>query len=413
MSLVLGSFYLMIRFIDDFFLFPGGIGDEWYFTNDLKYFIEHGYSNSVIRGISIPFTLISYLFFLITNDVSESLRITGTFFTLTLIIYFAFRQSLIIKNKKNLFIYLLFLISTTGGSFYGTNDSIFFTSLVIFFHELLFVEKKSFYDYSLLFISAIFLVMSRPIIIIYLTIFFLSLLIYKIFNKGYNLGKVSFQIFNAFLIGILVALIFNYPKLVNGDYSLSFSTKTTTSEHYIANDINWVEWFYYSQLMHNQNGSGFFAPMIDWSDVRNQKALNDDLALPQSFADYLINYKLFIIKRFPKSLIEISFFSIRYVGLLLLLIPLFLFCGLRKNKILDNQLLLIITIFIGIVSWAILWPHVVQHRHLYPFYVFLLFIYSSKNFDSKVLININYVNILIIDLLIFWTLWKESFFYKI
>ena len=152
--------------------------------------------------------------------------------------------------------------------------------------------------------------------------------------------------------------------------------------------------------------------MVKWADVRTYKALHGDSNLPKSFSDYLINYKLFIMKRFPKSLIEISIFSIRYVGLLLLLLPIVTHYGLRKYNKLHNQLLMI-TILIGISAWAILMPIVVQQRHLYPFYVLLLFIYSSRGFKPSFLISINSLNILVIDVIIFWTLWKENLFYRI
>ena len=116
-----------------------------YFTNDLNYLIENGYYNSVIRGISIPFTLISNIFFQFTGDISTSLRITGSLFTFILILYFMLRQSLIIENKKTYFIYFLFLISTTGGSFYGTNDSIFFTLFKYFFLAIIVKQKNPWY----------------------------------------------------------------------------------------------------------------------------------------------------------------------------------------------------------------------------------------------------------------------------
>ena len=411
-SLILSILYLSIRFIDDFFLFSGGVGDEWYFTNDLRYFIENGYYNSVIRGISIPFTLLSYIFFLITDEISVSLRITGALFTFILILYFLFRKSLIIKNKKTYFIYFLFLISTTGGSFFGTNDSIFFTSLIIFFHELLYIEEHSKYNHLLLSVSATLLVMSRPLVIIYLTVFLFSLLIYKIAYKDYDLSKILYKIFKVYLIAMILALLFNYPKIINEDYRLSYSTKITTPVHYIAKDINWVQWFYYSQLIHEQNGSGYFAPLVEWTDVRTYKELNGDLNLPKSFSDYLINYKMFIIKRFPKSIIEISTYSIRYVGLLLLLLPITVYYGLKKNEKLHNLLLMLIILF-GISAWSILIPHVVQHRHLYPYYILLLFIYTSRGLKPSFLISIHSLNILIIDVIIFWTLWKENLFYRI
>ena len=234
----------------------------------------------------------------------------------------------------------------------------------------------------------------------------------KIFQKEYNLKKIFSKISLVFLSTIIIVLLFNYPKIFSGEYTLSFSTKTTSSEHYIAKDINWVQWFYFSQLVHNQNGSGYFAPMVEWKDVQSYKQLNGDATLPKSFSDYLINYKVFIMKRLPKSLLEVSMISIRYVGLLLILLPLVAYNDFRKKLPLNNLLLIFIIIF-GIVSWVILMPQLVQHRHLFPYYVLLLFIYTSKTPKPGFLMNINSINIIIIDIIIVWTLWKESFFYRI
>jgi len=276
----------------------------------------------------------------------------------------------------------------------------------------LMINRFNKYNHLLLIISSTLAIISRPVVILYLVVFLFSLMSIKIFQKEYNLKKIFSKISLVFLSTIIIVLLFNYPKIFSGEYTLSFSTKTTSSEHYIAKDINWVQWFYFSQLVHNQNGSGYFAPMVEWKDVQSYKQLNGDATLPKSFSDYLINYKVFIMKRLPKSLLEVSIISIRYVGLLLLLLPLVAYNDFRKKLPLNNLLLIFIIIF-GIVSWVILMPQLVQHRHLFPYYVLLLFIYTSKTPKPGFLMNINSINIIIIDIIIVWTLWKESFFYRI
>ena len=78
---------------------------------------------------------------------------------------------------------------------------------------------------------------------------------------------------------------------------------------------------------HDQNGLGIL-PMVKRKDVRSYKQLNGDTTA-KSFTDYLINYKVFIMKR-CKSLVEVSMISIRYVNMLLLL-PLVAYNDFRKK----------------------------------------------------------------------------------
>ena len=67
-SLIFCVFYFFIMFIDRLFLSFKGIGDEIVFINELKYFIEYGYSNAVIEGTSIPIMLLSSFVFKIITD---------------------------------------------------------------------------------------------------------------------------------------------------------------------------------------------------------------------------------------------------------------------------------------------------------------------------------------------------------
>ena len=70
-SLILCVFYFFIRFVDSFFLSFKGIGDEIVFINELKYFINYGYSNAVIEGTSIPLMLLSSFIFKIIPGSSR------------------------------------------------------------------------------------------------------------------------------------------------------------------------------------------------------------------------------------------------------------------------------------------------------------------------------------------------------
>ena len=128
-SLFLSCFYILIQFIDLIFLFPKNIGDEWYFSKDLKFFIKNGYYLSVLNGTSIPYTLLSGLMYSFLEDISLSLRMANATMVFFVILYFQFRKNLFVDNHKVIFmIHALIVLGTTGGIFYGTNDSFFYIS---------------------------------------------------------------------------------------------------------------------------------------------------------------------------------------------------------------------------------------------------------------------------------------------
>ena len=93
-SLILCSFYFFIRFVDRFFLSFKGIGDEIVFINELKYFIEYGYSNAVIEGTSIPIMMLSSFIYKFISDYSLALRISSCICTFILIAYLFYNSLL-------------------------------------------------------------------------------------------------------------------------------------------------------------------------------------------------------------------------------------------------------------------------------------------------------------------------------
>ena len=73
------------------------------------------------------------------------------------------------------------------------------------------------------------------------------------------------------------------------------------------------------------NGRYLFAPLVKWHEVKEYKNNNTGHILPNSYQEYLINHTLSVIKRFPFSIIEIFIMSVRYLGIFLFLIPIWLY----------------------------------------------------------------------------------------
>ena len=399
------------------------MGDEYFFTRDLKYYLENGYVLSVIKGISIPFTILSSLIYYIINDISLSLRLANATIVILLIIYLLTRDQLIDKSEYKIFIiHLLILIGTAGGMFFGTNDSFFTASCIIICCEYYLSFKRKKINPIILTLAFSLCILTRPHFIIFFPILFFSALLFLYLK--YGMDRIIMKKINLtnFFIGFLIALLFNYPRIINPQYLtnqagylpkflvLSYSDKSGT---YKVDDpkFNWTQWHYYSQMVANKNGLGLFAPILPWDEVVKHKLKYGENSLPETYSDYLINYFPSALKRVPYSIFEIFIISIRYVGSLLFLLPLLLISKI-KIKNLDASIFISAIIFSAIILWAFIWPRTIDPRWLIPFYAILLIIFANEKNFQPILINKNYMllNTVLLDFIILWALWKWRIF---
>ena len=425
-SLFIAITYFIIRFIDNVFLAPAYLGDESFFTRDLIFFIENGYNISVINGTCIPFTLLSRFLYYFLNDISMSLRLANVIIIFLLFLYIFGRKNLLVMNYKKIFMILfLMIIGTTGGMFYGTNDSFFSVSFIILCSESYLYLKRE--KINRMFIIMVFsiCIMSRPHFIIYFPILFFSFYIYLIYQNGWKLKILFNPIIISFFISISIVLLFNYPKIINNNFThnqgtylpkflfFSYADKSGT---YKTDDpeFSWTQWGFYSQMVSNNNRLGLFAPLVDWDEVRTYKEKNGEDSLPQSYQAYLLECFPSIIRRVPISIIEVGFYSIRYVGCFLLCLPFWVFFKIREKT--NNPLIFIsILVFVGIIAWTIIWPTTIAPQKLMPFYTMLLILVTDKSNFNFNIFNKNYLmlNLIIMDIITIWALWKWEIFYHL
>ncbi len=409
-SLLSSSFYFLVRLIDCYYFIYFPMGDEPIFVDDFRYFLNHGFFNSIINGTSIPFSLLSVLIHKITGLGDISTRIAGAFSSLLLVYYFYIRVNFNeVSEKKYFFTIFLFLLPSTGASIAATNDSMFFLFLLIFIYETFIIKNNSKLNFFLKVISISIVIMTRKVSLIYITIIISGFIIFLLINKKVLL-KESLSIFKTLFLGLIIVILFSVPRFLENNYSLSYADKSI----YKKRGITWTEWVFHSQLVGNENNRfGLFSPMIDWKEALKYKNKNGDEALPDSYFEYLYFDTYFLLKRFISSLIEISIISIRYVGILFFLIPIFIKLKL-KNIEYDKSLLASIYTIIGILCWAFIWPGLVQHRWLFPFYVLLIYSFSTNlRLFKKKLHFLLVSNLIIINIIIIWVFWKENFFYGI
>ena len=208
----------------------------------------------------------------------------------------------------------------------------------------------------------------------------------------------------------------NIPRFSSNNYTLSYSGKTKTKplDRHDTN-LTWVEWFYISQYIGNNNRFGFLHPLMNLDKAEQYKMNHPKMKTPKTFFEYLTQHKKSILKRVPVSLVEISYYSIRSVGFLFLLIPFIIYFKL-KRKAYDEYFLSYLTVLIGAIAWAILWPTTVRSIHMYPLYLILTisflkdeeisFINGFKNFIIP-------TNLILINAIIIWSMWKEKLFYSV
>ena len=405
LSLVLCSFYFVLRFIDDFFLAFKGMADETAFINVLKYFLSYGYAHAVIEGTSLPLMMMSSLVYKLTNDYSLALRITSCACTFILIAFIYKRLLPNITLKRSLIFHLSILIgTTTTASIIGQSDSIFYMGFLIFFFESTICGKNKKYSIAILSFGSSIMIMSRPVVIIYLTIILAGFILYRIVTQNIKFMSHHLRVPFALIIGLIITMMANYPKIKYGDFSISYSNKVNSKPLGIKNiDLSWTEWFYISQLQGNESRFGFLAPTINVRDAEKYKKEHPEVKLPKTYREYLTHDLFFIFKRFPVSIIETCFYSLRLVGFLFVLLPFYIFNKLKKKSA-DRFLLYSITALIGAIVWSVLWPSTVQSKHLYPIYIITI---CSLLGDVKLLDQAKYFYLFILNILfIDFVMWQ-------
>ena len=371
--------------------------------------------------------IITEIFYTFVPNISLALRLSNTLMVLLIFSYFYRRKNLLKENNKTIFfIFLSLLIGTSGGMFYGTNDSFHSVSLIIIYCECyLYIKNKS-HNNSILVASFIICILSRPLWVLTVPVILASCLTIE-YLMGRPTNKLrDNKIVIMFSFSILISFLFNYPRYSNenlssknGDapfkyMSFSYTDKSNTYKIDDAN-FNWTQWHYYSQMVANSRNFGFFAPLTSWNEVKRYKVLNGENSLPKSHQKYVFEYPLQVLKRLPTSLVEIFLMSIRYIGIFLFTIPIWIFFNYKLIRNDKRPLLIPVTVFLTILIFALIHPRMIENRWLTPAYIFtLIFVLDQDNYFKSILNdNIILLNILLMDLITIWALWKWRIFLNI
>jgi len=205
--LFVGLYYFMIL--------PKSSGDESLFVADLQLIHDVGWYEAIVKNISIPYMLLVYPISLIIEDYL-ALRIVNIGIVVLLFLYFFYVSK---SKSKALYSYILFFISTVGYFYFGTNDCLFFVSLIIFFNEVNNALHTKNVNYNLALTTLVIAFFTRQLFLVYLPVLFLGL--YILYKSEYKFSVKTF-----FPLGfVILFVILNIPSIAKNG-SLSYDKKS-------------------------------------------------------------------------------------------------------------------------------------------------------------------------------------------
>ncbi len=314
---LLSFVYLFIAYVYFYFFTPASSGDEWLFVSDLDYIKAHGWMAAVEKSISVPYMIISLPFsFIMENYVA--LRLTNFLLVFFLLIYF-FK----IAKIRSLYFYgyLSFFLATSAVFCGGTNDTLFFISLIIFFSEAyLYIVYRKMNNTTLAFTMLVVAIFTRELVFVYFPALILAF---------FFLYKTGFRFFqNKMLLPFAVFCLFvtlNIPCLQSRG-KLSYDDKVAPS----SLGVNWRQRQYLAQLMVNEGKLDNFQHP-SWDETRAYLDKHGNAALPRTLLEGItFDYKMTateFVKDFGFSL----FFGFRQLALMLFFPFIILFARIYKR----------------------------------------------------------------------------------
>lgn len=165
---------------------PRGRGDESLFLSDLQLIKNIGWYESIVKNVSILYMLLAYPLSFIMEDFM-ALRMINIVLLILLFLYFFYVGKV---KAKTIYYYLFFFISTVGYFYFGTNDCLFFVSLIIVFNEVNNAVNDKGKNFNLALSALIIAFFTRELFLVYLPILFLG--IYILYKSGFRFTKKKF-----------------------------------------------------------------------------------------------------------------------------------------------------------------------------------------------------------------------------
>jgi hypothetical protein len=347
---------------------PKSSGDESLFITDLQLIHNFGWYEAIVKNISIPYMLLVYPLSLIMDNFM-ALRMVNIVLVLVLFLYFYY----VFKTKtKSFYSYILFFISTVGYFYFGTNDCLFFVSLIIFFNEVNSALSKNKVNFNLAFTALIIAFFTRQLFLVYLPIIVFGL--YILFKSGFKFNTKSF-----IPLGLLILfVIINIPSIEKNG-SLSFDKKAPPKEI----GVSWSQRQYLAQLMVNKGVLANFQHP-NWEQTKEYLEKNGKESLPDGILESItFDWKL-TIKEFFKDFGYSILYSFRSLGLMLLITLGYWYRQQNKNRKIEISYFVPFSTLLMLMIFSFIIISYVELRWLSPVFIMTLVYYSELEEQKKI-----------------------------
>ena len=298
--------------------------------NDLIFSLENGIHQTIIKGTSITFLILSNFVNKIFENPLLSLRISSLFSAILFfisVIYIErkfFKLSNIYRNVA--YISIVYVLVLQSFLFIGINDLLLnlFTSFIFIFlfYEIkkLDFDNKSKINYLLIGVFLGLMLCTRRMSLVYIPSFFIIILVSNFGNFNFFIKKSVYLVFGFGLI--LFSL--NLPSLKENN-KFSFDDKVLNHE------INWAQWDYYNILKIHE-GEGVRRKHVDIKDVKDYLIENGKESLPKTFFGMIFFDIEITLIEFYNGLSDSFFGFLRSLGLLFLFGLIYLLIKVKKFK---------------------------------------------------------------------------------
>ena len=386
--LIIVFFYFLISSFYFLQVLPGG--DETLFISDLEMIKSKGWFVAIEKNISIPYMILVYPIALFVKNYI-ALRIVSVLLLILLGIYFYKRKS---EFSIRLYGYFLFLISTVGYFFFGTNDGLFFIGLIVFIHEVYLLQKNKNWNGTLALVALIIAFFTRALVVVYAPVILICL--YVIFKeKGLRTIKVTYP-----LIFLSLFLVLNIPSFLSKG-GLSYDLKSPPS----SINVTWGQRQYLAQLLVNKGElANYNHP--SWEQTRIYLENNGEESLPKGVFEGLFFDIELTIKEFFKDLISSIFLGFRQLGIMLFIPVFFLAKDIYKNRKISLSMLLPISLVLMIGIFSLIIISYVELRWLAPFFVLSIVYFSDLQKNNLLKNHVVIANYIILISMSFYGMYK-------
>ncbi len=379
--LFVGAFY--------FINLPVG-GDEFLFLSDLQLIKNDGWYTAIIQNVSIPYMLLTYPFSFILQD-EVALRLVNIILLLILFLYFYYVGQVKFKSTYS---YLFFFISTVGYFYFGTNDCLFFVSLIIFFNEVNNAVHKKNVLFDLALSTLVIAFFTRELFLVYLPIIIIGL--YLLYNSGCRFSKKTLYPLAIFVFFLML----NIPSIEKNG-TLSFDRKNPPE----GINVSWSQRQYLAQLMVNK-GELSNGQHPSWELTEQYLDKNGNESLPNGILNGITFDFQLTIKEFFKDFAYSMTYSFRALGLMLLLTLFYWFSKMIKEKSIElNNFIPFATLTMLLIFSFIIISYV-ELRWLSAVFVMTIVYYAQMEQQHKISKYLILANYLVLCILFFYGIFR-------